>query len=83
MCEKVGMNYKNVVEGVTADSRIGTSHTKVPGIDNDRGFGGTCFPKDLNSLIVQLEKEDINADMFREIWKYNQEIRSVIDWTVT
>ncbi len=72
MCEKVGMDYK-----------IGTSHTKVPGIDNDRGFGGTCFPKDLNSLIVQLEKEDINADMFREIWKYNQEIRTVIDWTVT
>jgi UDPglucose 6-dehydrogenase len=68
---------------VTADSRIGTSHTRVPGIDNDRGFGGTCFPKDLNSLIVQLEKEDINADMFREIWKYNQDIRTVIDWTVT
>ncbi len=83
MCEKVGMDYKNVVEGVTADSRIGTSHTKVPGIDGDRGFGGTCFPKDINSLIVQLEKEEINADMFREIWKYNQEIRTVIDWTVT
>ena len=83
MCEKVGMDYKNVVEGVTADSRIGTSHTRVPGIDGDRGFGGTCFPKDINSLIVQLEKEDINADMFREIWKYNQEIRTVIDWTVT
>jgi len=83
MCEKVGMDYKNVLEGVTGDSRIGESHTKVPGIDGDRGFGGTCFPKDLNSLIVQLEKEGVNADMFREIWKYNQEIRSVIDWTVT
>jgi len=83
MCEKVGMDYGNVVEGVTADSRIGTSHTRVPGIDGDRGFGGTCFPKDINSLIVQLEKEDINADMFKEIWKYNQEIRTVIDWTVT
>ena len=83
MCEKVGMDYKNVVEGVTADSRIGKSHTKVPGIDNDRGFGGTCFPKDLNSLIVQMESAGINADMFREIWKYNQEIRNLIDWTVT
>ena len=83
MCEKVGMDYKNVVKGVTADSRIGKSHTKVPGIDNDRGFGGTCFPKDLNSLIVQMESAGINADMFREIWKYNQEIRNLIDWTVT
>ena len=83
MCEKVGMDYKNVVKGVTADSRIGKSHTKVPGIDNDRGFGGTCFPKDLNSLIVQMESAGINADMFKEIWKYNQEIRNLIDWTVT
>ena len=55
MCEKVGMDYGNVVEGVTADRRIGTSHTKVPGIDGDRCFVGTCYPKDINSLHVQLE----------------------------
>ena len=72
-----------VREGVSADSRIGKSHTKVPGIDNDRGFGGTCFPKDLNSLIVQMENLDVNADMFKEVWKYNQQIRKVIDWPVT
>ena len=76
------MDYDIVCEGVTADSRIGKSHTKVPGIDNDRGFGGTCFPKDLNSLIVQMESHNLNADMFKEIWKYNQEIRTVIDWPV-
>ena len=83
LCQKIGMNYTDVMKGVTSDSRIGKSHTRVPGIDGDRGFGGTCFPKDINSLIVQLEKEGVNADMFREIWKYNQEIRKVIDWTVT
>ena len=69
----VGMDYDVVCEGVTADSRIGKSHTKVPGIDNDRGFGGTCFPKDLNSLIVQMENLDVNADMLKEVWKYNQQ----------
>ncbi len=83
LCSKLGMDYDNVREGIIADSRIGKSHTKVPGIDNDRGFGGTCFPKDLNSLIVQLESNNINADMFREIWKYNEQIRKVIDWTIT
>ena len=82
-CQKLGMDYKNVREGITKDRRIGTSHTKVPGIDRDRGFGGTCFPKDLSSLILQMEKHDINADMFREVWNYNEEIRTVIDWTVT
>ena len=82
LCEATGMDYDVVCEGVTADSRIGKSHTKVPGIDSDRGFGGTCFPKDLNSLIVQMESHNLNADMFKEIWKYNQEIRTVIDWPV-
>lgn len=83
MCEKLGMDYEKVCMGVKSDSRIGESHTKVPGIDGDRGFGGTCFPKDLNSLIVQMENNEINADFLKEIWKYNQEIRKVIDWHVT
>ena len=82
-CQKLGMDYKNVREGITKDRRIGTSHTKVPGIDRDRGFGGTCFPKDLSSLILQMEKHDINADLLREVLKYNEEIRTIIDWTVT
>ena len=82
LCKAVGMDYEVIREGLVADSRIGNSHTQVPGIDNDRGFGGTCFPKDLNSLIVQMESHNLNADMFKEIWKYNQEIRTVIDWPV-
>jgi UDPglucose 6-dehydrogenase len=83
VCEKLGMDYKNLRKGITTDPRIGESHTQVPGIDNDRGFGGTCFPKDLNSLINQMESHDINADMLTEVWKYNESIRKVIDWVVT
>tara|TARA_B100001250_G_scaffold68998_1_gene55304 strand:+ start:120 stop:917 length:798 start_codon:yes stop_codon:yes gene_type:complete len=83
VCEVTKMNYKNVSFGVSTDSRIGKSHTQVPGIDNDRGFGGTCLPKDINSLIVQMERIGVNADMFKEVWKYNKDIRKIIDWTVT
>ena len=83
VCEKLGMDYKNLRKGITTDPRIGESHTQVPGIDNDRGFGGTCFPKDLNSLIHQMESHDINADMLTEVWLYNESIRKVIDWVVT
>tara|TARA_Y100000004_G_scaffold156002_1_gene180844 strand:+ start:3125 stop:3919 length:795 start_codon:yes stop_codon:yes gene_type:complete len=82
-CEKHGMDYDMVRDGVASDSRIGKSHTKVPGVDGDRGFGGTCFPKDLNSLIVQLEQADVNADMLKSVWEYNEQIRTVIDWPVT
>ena len=82
-CKATGMNYNNVRRGVTADHRIGKSHTQVPGIDNDRGFGGTCFPKDLNSLIVQFDERKVNSDILKAVWDYNKEIRTVIDWPVT
>jgi len=35
---------------MTADSRIGESHTTVPGFDDKRGYGGACFPKDTQAL---------------------------------
>ena len=82
-CQTLELDYDKVARGVAADHRIGPSHTKVPGIDNDRGFGGTCFPKDLNSLIVQMESAGVNADMLKEVWKYNEQIRTCIDWIVT
>jgi len=82
-CEKLNLNFDLVSNGVTLDSRIGKSHSKVPGVDGDRGFGGTCFPKDLNSLVVQMEKNELDASMLKSVWEYNQQIRKVIDWHVT
>lgn len=40
------------MDGVLSDGRIAKAHTNVPGHDGDRGFGGKCFPKDLNALIA-------------------------------
>ena len=39
-----------MIEGVKCDQRIGESHCQVPGSDGKLGFGGTCFPKDLNAF---------------------------------
>jgi UDPglucose 6-dehydrogenase len=82
-CQEVGIGYERVKDGVIADSRIGKSHTDVPGFDGDRGFGGTCFPKDINSLIYQMDEIGMDSSIFYEVWKYNQSIRTNINWTVT
>ena len=30
-----------------------------------------------------MENAGVNADMLKEVWKYNEEIRTCIDWIVT
>lgn len=50
MVEASGARYNIVANAIGSDSRIGHSHTKVPGIDGKKGFGGSCFPKDTNAI---------------------------------
>lgn len=54
LCEKLGVDYENVRKGMAADFRIGDSHLDV-NHGGYRGFGGYCFPKDLDALISFLE----------------------------
>jgi UDPglucose 6-dehydrogenase len=75
ICEKFEMNFDSVKDGVISDNRIGPSHTKVPGPDGLMGFGGYCFPKDINALINTLKENDIDDSLFSSVWQYNQKIR--------
>lgn len=47
-----GGDFTNVINAVTADHRVGPSHTMVPGHDGVRGFGGSCFPKDIAAFLA-------------------------------
>jgi UDPglucose 6-dehydrogenase len=53
-CQKKGIDYSNVVSVAAKDDRITISHSMVPGHDGKRGFGGTCFPKDMSSLHYEM-----------------------------
>ena len=52
----------------------------VPGPDGKLGFGGTCFPKDINALISLAKKYDINMNTLEAAWKTNLEVRPEEDW---
>ena len=82
LCKSLNIDYDNMISGVTCDSRIGTSHTKVPGPDGHRGFGGTCFPKDTNAL-NQFSKDvlDYNPPLLNAVIFRNENIdRKEKDW---
>lgn len=46
-----GCNFNTIVRAVGADDRVGLGHTRVPGFDGKRGFGGACLPKDTRAFL--------------------------------
>ena len=80
LVEKEELDWDKILEGVMSDGRIGTSHYQVPGHDGDRGFGGTCFPKDINALIYMMEQNGIDPLVLKAVWEQNKKVRENWDW---
>lgn len=55
-CRRSNIDYETVRKYAVKDSRIGESHTCVPGPDGQHGFGGSCFPKDTSALLFEMDK---------------------------
>lgn len=80
-CQLKNINYENVRHLATADLRILPSHTYVPGHDGKKGFGGTCFPKDTNSLKYEMEQIGMKPYILTAIKERNEIIdRPEKDW---
>jgi UDPglucose 6-dehydrogenase len=75
ICEKNGSDYRMVRQMITHDPRIGNSHTLVPGLDGERGFGGYCFPKDTEAFIHYAKSIDADFDILDTSVKYNKKVR--------
>ena len=80
ICKKVNADYDKVIESTIQDDRLGTSHWKVPGPDGDFGYGGHCFPKDINALISVAIDNNISPKMLIATNEKNKEVRSNKDW---
>ncbi len=71
-CELVGADVDKVRQGVGSDSRIGHKFL-YPGI----GFGGSCFPKDVNALVRSGQEEGYEFKIINSVLSANdnQKIR--------
>lgn len=78
--DKVGADWDKVIDGFVRDGRVGSSHTNVPGHDGKLGFGGSCFPKDIQALINFAEGKSIDLNVVKGAWKTNLEVRPEKDW---
>jgi UDPglucose 6-dehydrogenase len=70
MCEAVGANVDDVVEGIGSDQRIGRSFLK-PG----PGWGGSCFPKDSRALVKIAADYGYDFTMMKGVIDVNEEQR--------
>lgn len=67
LCEAAGADIGKVAEGIGLDARIGRSFLR-PGI----GFGGFCFPKDLQAFVRIAEKFRCDFTLLKEVERINQ-----------
>lgn len=68
ICERSGANISDVARGMGLDGRIGKDFLNA-GI----GFGGSCFPKDLDAFISISEKLGYDFGVLREVKRVNEE----------
>jgi len=80
LADKLDANWEDALYGFASDGRIGDSHLHVPGPDGRLGYGGTCFPKDVNALITLAKELDTPLNTIEGGWKTNLTVRPEKDW---
>jgi UDPglucose 6-dehydrogenase len=79
ICKAIEVDYNIIKNTILFDKRIGTN-IGVPGPDGDFGFGGKCFPKDLNALIYLARENMYRPYLLEEVWRLNERVRKNKDW---
>lgn len=74
LCKKMEANYKKVQEGILLSGYINAPHTMVPGPDGKFGYGGKCFPKDVNAMTKMVEDMPI-YNLLKELKPLNNHFR--------
>tara|TARA_B100001741_G_scaffold301516_1_gene289789 strand:- start:32 stop:883 length:852 start_codon:yes stop_codon:yes gene_type:complete len=69
-------DWSNFIEALSKDKRIGDSHMSVPGPDGRYGFGGPCFPKDVNALIEYSKEIGSELKLLKKANIINNNIRA-------
>jgi UDPglucose 6-dehydrogenase len=67
VCDKLGVDVENVRRGIGSDGRIGHSF-----IYAGCGYGGSCFPKDVQALIHAAERAGVTPGILRAVEDRNR-----------
>ena len=80
LADECNVIWEDAMEGFLRDGRIGHSHLNVPGHDGKFGFGGSCFPKDIQAMIEFGDSLGVNMRVLKAAWETNLKVRPEQDW---
>jgi len=72
LCERTGADVDMVRKGIGTDTRIGNRFL-FPGV----GYGGSCFPKDVQALYKTALENDYTFDILKSVMQVNQRQREL------
>ncbi len=75
LCERTGSDYERVRQGMLLSGYMSPTYTHVPGPDGRFGYGGKCFPKDLNAF-AKLNEGTPLGNLLSETAKENDYYRN-------
>jgi UDPglucose 6-dehydrogenase len=73
LCDRLGVDVEQVREGIGADSRIGYSFI-YPGV----GYGGSCFPKDVQALVRIAQANGVRPIVLEAVEARNEEQKAFL-----
>ncbi len=73
LCERVGANVDMVRIGIGSDSRIGKRFL-FPGV----GYGGSCFPKDVQALAKTALQHDYDFQIVKTVMQVNDRQKTIL-----
>jgi UDPglucose 6-dehydrogenase len=73
LCEIVGADINHIRKGIGSDGRIGNKFI-YPGI----GYGGSCFPKDVQALIKTAKENKYDLQVLKAVEAVNKKQKSVL-----
>ncbi len=73
LCEKLGVDISQVRQGIGSDSRIG-----YPFIFPGAGYGGSCFPKDVQALVKMGEQNSYRLEILEAVEAVNNRQKRVL-----
>lgn len=73
ICKNLGIDFCKVADGMSVDKRIGPYFLKA-----GCGFGGSCFPKDVASLIQKAKETGYEPQILEKILETNESQKTLI-----